>query len=87
MEILQFVTSDAIDPLLFESSYYLAQGFFTLGTNRNAEDVQLSNRCCNRRINAFRSREKRRYGPRHHRIERAGEVSGAIEWCVWSEQA
>jgi hypothetical protein len=35
---------------------------------------------------AFRSREARRYGASHHRIERAGEVRGAIQWRVLSEQ-
>src|SRR5215469_800304 len=40
----------------------------------------------NKRLgNAFRTREKRRYGPSQHRIERTGEERGAIQWRVVSE--
>jgi hypothetical protein len=40
----------------------------------------------NKRLgNAFRTREKRRYGPQQHHVERAGAVQGAIQWRVASE--
>ena len=41
----------------------------------------------NKRLgNAFREREKRRFGPSHHRIERTGASRGAVDWCVLSER-
>lgn len=40
----------------------------------------------NKRLgNAFRTREKRRYGASQHRIERTGAVQGAIQWRVVNE--